>query len=287
MVPPSSETKKLARALGVNEATISHYLHGRTKPSFDSLIGIADFFNVSLDYLVFGERSPLPVQDDSAAIGAQIRRAVVKASDLGGRHLDMVARISRRLQSSVEEAARELAQRGNHSGPVGFVTDAEAIGMEACITGMRIMTRAFQSDTVNGEPGAFLSVVSANLQRGTPYQYLLYGDKSTWLPEVETFRRLVELSDVSAETSHEYLRFKWLPQELLTSLCILDLDMTLVERREPILWERHRDNIPSDGVWAYLSIERSDAQGGITLEPLYLESALRQFSRDWASAKPI
>jgi len=146
--------KKLARALGVNDATVSHYLHGRAKPSFDTLVGIARFFNVTLDYLVFGERPPLQ-EDASAGLRAHLRRAVVEASDLGGRHLDMVARISRRLQSEIDVVARALAEGGEHLGPVGFVTDAEAIGMEACITRIRIMTRMFQSDTNQGEPGLF------------------------------------------------------------------------------------------------------------------------------------
>jgi transcriptional regulator with XRE-family HTH domain len=279
--------KKLARAVGVNEATISHYLKGRIKPSFGTLVRIADFFNVSLDYLVFGERPQAHAPDDPVGIRAQIRRAVVETSDLSGRHLDMVTRISRRLQTKIDEAARDLAREGENQGPVGFVTDAEAIGMEACITRMRIMTRLFQSDTNEGEPGAFFEVVLANLQLGRPYQYLLYGDRETWRPAVESFRRLVVSSGVPGEMAREYLQFRCLAQELVSSVCILDLDLALIKRREPILWERHQDNTSADGTWAYLSIERADAQGGVTIEPIYLQSTLRQFSRDWALAKPL
>ncbi|MEV6843604.1 helix-turn-helix transcriptional regulator [Actinoplanes sp. NPDC051411] len=279
--------KKLARAIGVNEATISHYLHGRIKPSFDVLLAIANFFNVSLDYLVFGERPLAPLQDESTGVRADIRRAVVEASDLRGRQLDMVARISRRLQTQIEEAARSLTEIGDSQRPVGFVTDAEAIGMEACITRMRIMTRLFQSDTNEGEPGAFFEVVAENLRRARPYQYLLYGERADWAPQVEKFRLLVERAGLSTELLRESLQFRCVAEELVTSVCILDLDMSLIERREPILLERHRDNISPHGVWAYLSIERADAQGGVTIEPLYLQSTLRQFSRDWNIAKPL
>lgn len=279
--------KKLARAVGVNEATVSHYLHGRIKPSFEALVRISDFFNVSLDYLVFGERPRPDAQDDPAGMRAQIRRAVVEASDLSGRHLDMVTRISRRLQTRIDEAARELAAEGESRGPVGFVTDAEAIGMEACITRMRIMTRLFQSDVNDGAPGAFFEVVAANLRLGRPYQYLLYGEREAWLPAVESFRRLVERSGVPVEISREYLQFRWLSQELVGSVCILDLDLPLIKRQEPILWERHRDNVSAEGTWAYLSIEREDAQGGVTMEPLYLRSTLRQFTRDWSLGRAI
>ncbi|WP_329128964.1 helix-turn-helix domain-containing protein [Streptomyces sp. NBC_01476] len=279
--------KKLARALGVNEATISHYLHGRIRPSFDTLVGISDFFNVSLDYLVFGERPRPQTPDDPVGVRAQIRRAIVESSDLGGRHLDMFTRISRRLEAKISDVARDLAEESEGWGPVGFVTDAEAIGLEACITRMRIMTRLFQSDTQGDEPGAFFEVVSTNLRSGRPYQYLLYGEREAWTAAVESFRELVVRSGVPVELSRELLQFRSLNRELISSVCILDLDVPLIKRQEPILWERHQDNISAEGVWAYLSIERPDAQGGVTIEPLYLDSTLRQFHRDWVSAKPM
>jgi len=279
--------KKLARAVEVREATISHYLHGRIRPSFETLVRIADFFNVSLDYLVFGERPRAQAQDDPAGLRTQVRRAMAETSDQSGRHLDMVTRISRRLQTKIDEAARDLVEHGENLGPVGFVTNAEAIGIESCITQIRIMTRLFQSDINEGEPGAFFDVVIANLRLGRPYQYLLYGDRDFWRPEVETFRRLVTEGGVPVELSQESLQFRWLSQELVSAVCILDLDLPLMKRQEPILWERHQRNVSAGGTWAYLSVERADAQGGMTIEPLYLESTLRQFERDWALAKPI
>lgn len=285
--PLAGNRKKLARALGINEATISHYLHGRIRPSFETLIGIADFFNVSLDYLVFGERLRPPAPDDPVGVRAQIRRAIVESSDLSGRHLDMFTRISRRLEAKIDATARTLSEEGEGWGPVGFVTDAEAIGLEACITRMRIMTRMFQSDTLDGEPGAFFEVVSNNLRLGRSYQYLLYGEREAWLRPVESFRELAVRGGVPVELSRDLLQFRSIDQELVSSVCILDLDLQLTMRQEPILWERHQDNISPEGTWAYLSIERSDAQGGVTIEPVYLASTLRQFNRDWSVAKAI
>lgn len=279
--------KKLARAIGVNEATISHYLHGRIRPSFETLVGIANFFNVTLDYLVFGERPRPQVPDDPVGLRSQIRRAIVESSDLSGRHLDMFTRISRQLAAKVDSVARDLVEEGDGWGPVGFVADSEAIGMESCITRMRIMTRMFQSDTQDGGPGAFFEAVSTNLRLGRPYQYLLYGERDAWAEAVESFRALVSRGGLPVEISRELLQFRQLNQELISSVCILDLDIPLIRRQEPILWERHRNNISAGGVWAYLSIERPDAQGGVTIEPLYLESTLRQFHRDWAAAKPM
>jgi hypothetical protein len=76
-----------------------------------------------------------------------------------------------------------------------------------------------------------------NLARavGRPYQYLLYGDRDTWRPSVESFRRLVAGSDVPVELTQENLEFRCLSQELISSVCILDLDLPPIERQEPIL----------------------------------------------------
>lgn len=49
---------KLAKAIEVSTALISKYTSGKTKPSYDNFIKIAEFFDVSLDYLVGREEAP-------------------------------------------------------------------------------------------------------------------------------------------------------------------------------------------------------------------------------------
>lgn len=43
---------QLANYLGVGRATVSHYVAGRNEPDIATLCKIADYFNVSVDYLV-------------------------------------------------------------------------------------------------------------------------------------------------------------------------------------------------------------------------------------------
>ncbi|MBS6563929.1 MAG: XRE family transcriptional regulator [Selenomonadales bacterium] len=50
--------KQLASALNLSEVGIQNYEGGRRKPAYDILIALADYFNVSLDYLV--GRSDVP-----------------------------------------------------------------------------------------------------------------------------------------------------------------------------------------------------------------------------------
>ena len=44
--------KQLATELGISELAIQHYEAQRRKPAYDILIALADYFDVSLDYLV-------------------------------------------------------------------------------------------------------------------------------------------------------------------------------------------------------------------------------------------
>lgn len=44
--------KQLAESIGVSEIAIQNYEAQRRKPAYDVLLALADFFDVSLDYLV-------------------------------------------------------------------------------------------------------------------------------------------------------------------------------------------------------------------------------------------
>ena len=50
--------KTVAEATNLTEVAIQNYEAGRRKPAFDALLALADFFDVSLDYLV--GRSDVP-----------------------------------------------------------------------------------------------------------------------------------------------------------------------------------------------------------------------------------
>lgn len=44
--------KQLAQLIGASERGIQHYELNERKPTYDMLISLADYFNVSIDYLV-------------------------------------------------------------------------------------------------------------------------------------------------------------------------------------------------------------------------------------------
>jgi len=44
--------KQIAKGIGVDERVYQRYEYGNVKPSFDKLIALADYFDVSVDYLI-------------------------------------------------------------------------------------------------------------------------------------------------------------------------------------------------------------------------------------------
>ena len=51
--------QQLGNILGLTKAAVGNLQHGRKKPSVDVLIAIADYFDVSLDYLVGRSDDPV------------------------------------------------------------------------------------------------------------------------------------------------------------------------------------------------------------------------------------
>lgn len=43
---------QLAKAIGVGQSSVSDWLNGKKEPSIESLWKLADFFDVSVDYLI-------------------------------------------------------------------------------------------------------------------------------------------------------------------------------------------------------------------------------------------
>ena len=50
--------KQVADGIGISEVGLQNYENGRRKPAFDVLISLANFYDVSLDYLVGRSNDP-------------------------------------------------------------------------------------------------------------------------------------------------------------------------------------------------------------------------------------
>lgn len=284
--------KKLAAAIGVSSTTVSHYITGRISPSFSALVGIAEFFNVTLDYLVFGERAQDAFDDGAQSLRTDVLRALAESNSFNGRQRDLTLRVSRRLYSQIEWVAKELLEDRENLGPAGFFTDSEALAIESCAQRTRVMLRTAPADIEVGEdgeayPGVFFNTLATNIQAGRSYQYLFYGKRSLFAPYVRMYRELLSRVEIPSDVVRDRMDFRVIDSELPAGILIHDLDLAMFERREPILWERFRDDGIVNGVFAYVSIRHQDALGGIVLYGTYLDSVLKMFKRDWELASSL
>lgn len=69
----------VAKATGIDQKTLSNYETGKTKPDSDSLILLADFFDVSIDYLV--KRTNINVRHNSD-IKKELTRCIDKINEI-------------------------------------------------------------------------------------------------------------------------------------------------------------------------------------------------------------
>jgi transcriptional regulator with XRE-family HTH domain len=284
--------KKLAKALGVSGTTVSHYATGRIRPSFQALVGIAAFFNVTLDYLVFGERVQLPSAAGADNLRADVMRALAESNAYQGRQRDLIVRVNRRLTEQVEAVARQLLDDRQNASRPEFFTDADALPIESCANRIRVMVSRAPADLDIGPDGevgrgTFFDVLVSNILAGRTYQYLFHGTRAKFEPYVRNYRDLLTQADVPPDLVSERVDFRVVDTELPVGIIIYDLDLSLFERREPVLWERFRDDEIVNGVFAYVSIRHGQERGGIVLYEEYFESAVRMFNRDWAIANVL
>ena len=66
----------LANAVGIDQRTISNYETGKSNPDSDALIKLADFFNVSIDYLVGRIKQDFYYSQDKKRFIEQIQKSL-------------------------------------------------------------------------------------------------------------------------------------------------------------------------------------------------------------------
>src|SRR5260370_12215993 len=105
----SGNRKRISSQLGISGPALSQYIRQQTWPSFSKLLAIADFFGVSLDYLVYGQPTGGSVID-YGPLYRYFDHALADVQARGSRHTAVVARIGRMLADRTTPAPGKLPQ---------------------------------------------------------------------------------------------------------------------------------------------------------------------------------
>jgi len=281
----SRNRQEILTALDISPAALSQYARDQTRPSFQKLMALADFFGVSLDYLVYGEVTET-VTDDTA-VAKYVNESVSRAMASARRHTDLVGRIGRVLSDRVDAVARELADSAT-AGREGLIQDDEAARIEGYCLSAKILTLDLQYDLIampDGEPaaGEFLEVVAKNLAKGCDYQFLVpLGSEGM----VEQFRTL--LTDrVGRDSVRKNCSFRRTGQPVTAGTALYQLDMVALQADEPALLEQMGDYISPGGDFGYLISPNIDSNSDMVMNRTHRERAQSAFAALWAAAARV
>ncbi|OXM85110.1 helix-turn-helix domain-containing protein [Paenibacillus rigui] len=103
----------LSTKLGITRASLSHYENNRREPDYETIVSIANLFNVSIDYLIGRTEDPHGVLDEDV-------REFVDALELSNEHiLEKFALTVDGMRLTPEEAKRFInfvrAERSNNN----------------------------------------------------------------------------------------------------------------------------------------------------------------------------
>jgi transcriptional regulator with XRE-family HTH domain len=283
----SRNRKRISTKLGISGAALTQYIRQQNWPSFTRLLAIADFFDVSLDYLVYGQPTGGSLTD-YGPLYRYFDHALADVQARGSRHDAVVGRIGRMLADRIDEVATQLATTPA-AAREGLIQDDELLRLERYSRQCDLVSLTLEFDVIQAAgglvPGRFLPVVAANIENGARYRFILPQDR-TWDSTVEDFRQLVA-DQVGGDRVRENCSFRLTSVPVLTGLLLYKLDTIKLEAEEPALHAQICDYL-SDNVWLGFVIRtNSDSNSDMILDPEHISRARDAFERMWSSGLAI
>lgn len=278
----SRNRQAILDAVGVTSAALSQYARGQTRPSFQRLLALAEFFGVSLDYLVYGEPTAAPV--DRGSLAKYVEHAMADVQARASRHSDLLTRIGRVLADRINDVARELAE-SETAGREGLIQQDEVQRVERYCRQVDIVSTDLSPNVIDiegSEPvaGQFLQVVAANLTKGCKYRFLLAGIQDE---AVATFRQLLTAA-IGGDHLHENCSFRRSTVPVMTGSGLYRLDTAGLAMEEPGLFTQFSKYL-RDGMWlGYLNRPNDDSNADMLMSPAQNEQACEAFEALWSAA---
>jgi transcriptional regulator with XRE-family HTH domain len=279
----SRNRKRITTRLGISGAALSQYIRQQTWPSFSKLLAIADFFDVSLDYLVYG-RPTAGSLTDYGPLYRYVDHALADVQARGSRHTAIVARIGRMLADQIDTVAEELAATPA-AVREGLMQDEELLRLERYCRQCDLVSLNLEFDVIKSEdeivPGRFLSVVAANLEGGVPYRFIL-PQGQRWDAPVEACRQLL-VGQIGGDRIREKCAFRLTSAPVLTGILLYRLDIVRLEAGEPALYAQICDYLSDDDWLGCVIRPNSDSNSDMLMDPEHVRRAMVAFNLMWSS----
>jgi transcriptional regulator with XRE-family HTH domain len=309
----SGTRKQVCAAVGISPSALSQMARGQTKPSLETLVRLADFFRVNLDFLVLGEQPAAPAPaTDYGPLARYIDLSLARLQGQSDERVELVARIGRALAEQIEDVAREVASTS--PSLAGVLKDEETMLLEAYSVQTWIFSMNLHydiiltpdprstSDTLEGVDGGagapatpaagveaagrFLPVVAKNLARGRHYRFLLPTAVREWRPVVQSYRALLTRDLPNAQAVLNNCPFRATPAPCVAGFGLYQLDLADLEQEAPLLFAQVRHAV-REGWLGYLIPPSRELQADALMDRLHLEQARRTFTELWRRAQSL
>lgn len=288
--PYNTNRRAIWEQVGISSAALSQYVLGRARPRFETLCLLADFFGVSLDYLVRGREPSGPpggLADERDSMAHHVDWTLADVRQRTSAHTWFVTRIGQAIAEKMDEVAMEVMPMSPQAGDV--LTDNDIVQLERLSLHSKMIAPNLHIDLLSmGKqvlPGRFARIAAANLDQGRQYQILLPSDASRpWNPIVHAYRKLLTEMGVSSERL-KYFRCLITDKHLFTGVYLYKLDLVRLSREDRFFYEAVQPYISEDNWIGYTRHEHNGAPGpGVLYERENLERSLESFDRLWADA---
>src|SRR4051794_25352913 len=93
----ATNRRPIWETVGVSPAALSQYVLGKARPRLDTLVALAEFFHVSLDYLVLGRDVAQPAREENSAAMRFYELSLTDFQDAVGRRTWITTRVGKML----------------------------------------------------------------------------------------------------------------------------------------------------------------------------------------------
>ncbi|HEX4722433.1 MAG TPA: helix-turn-helix domain-containing protein [Pseudonocardiaceae bacterium] len=279
----SRNRQAILDSVGISAAALSQYARNQTRPSFQKLVALAEFFGVSLDYLVYGE--PIGTVVDHGPLARYVNQALADVQARASQHTALVGRIGRMLADRIDNVAKELADAPTAIRE-GLIQDDEAQRLEVYCLRADILAVSLALDVISmpggdAAPGPFLEVVATNLARGRAYRFLMAGGQTDHRQAVTTFRSMLE-TYVGGDHVRQNCLFRHTSQPAMTGAGIYQLDVNSLRLEQPALFAQVSHHLSEDDCIGYVVRPNSDSNSDMLMSRQHTTQARRAFEALWA-----
>ena len=285
--------KQICLKVGITQSALSQYMHGQAQPSLDRLVALARFFNVSLDYLVFGSQERLSsMPPDHGPVVRYIDYALASIQEKADEHNELIARISQALMKQISDVAKQVVVTMPRQ-TAGMLVDDEILILEEYNIETWLVSMNLQYDVIVSEEtqeaaaGRFFSVVVRNLMRGRKYLFLLPGDVQDWRIHAESYREMLLKHCNNDYSVVNNCKFRVTQSPLMAGMALCKLDVAALVKEEPILFEHIRDSVDHDGWFGYTIPPSPHLRADAVMDIFHLEHAKKGYESMWKKADTI